>query len=49
MANSYQECKERLEEFYQTMTKEELIKRLLWSHSVSDVMRMGTLIKKEED
>ena len=27
MANDYHECKKRLEEFYQTLSKEELIKR----------------------
>ncbi len=46
MTNSYQVCYARVEAFYQKMTKEELIKRLMWEHSVDDIMRMGT--PKEE-
>lgn len=47
MKNDYDSCKERLEEFYLTLSKEELIKRLLWELSVSDIIRMGSV--KEED
>ena len=48
MKNEYHECEKRLEEHYQQFTKEELIKKLLWNLSVSDIIRMGTP-KKEED
>ena len=46
MSNSYLECKQRLEEFYLTLSKEELIKRLLWHLSVEDIERMGSLEKE---
>mgnify|MGYP003630014140 CR=1 FL=1 len=48
MKNEYLECRKRVEAFYQTLPKEELIKRLMWELSVSDITRMGTP-KKEVD
>lgn len=47
MNNDYHECKQRLEEFYLTLSKEELIKRLLWQLSVDDIILYGS-VKEEE-